>query len=150
MPETTHSATEYAAEGSSDKVIALTNRNIKIMVVEDNEIYREMISKILIDEGHNVEAVSSGLVAIKKLKKQKYDMIFMDLFMPELDGYNTTRNIRNINHCKNLPIVALTSNKNKELIRKWATLGLTAYIAKPSTKHSILKTVEKAKRALAS
>ncbi|MBQ4847215.1 response regulator [Pseudoalteromonas sp. MMG005] len=150
LPETTRSATEYAAEDPSDKVIALTNRNIKIMVVEDNEIYREMISKILIDEGHNVEAVSSGLVAIKKLKKQKYDMIFMDLFMPELDGYNTTRNIRNINHCKNLPIVALTSNKNKELIRKWATLGLTAYIAKPSTKHSILKTVEKAKRALAS
>ncbi|MCF6434251.1 MULTISPECIES: response regulator [Pseudoalteromonas] len=115
----------------------------KIMVVEDNEIYREMISKILRDEGHNVESVSSGLTAIKMLRKQKYDLIFMDLFMPELDGYNTTKNIRNIPNCKSIPIIALTSNKNKDLIRKWASLGLAAYIAKPSTKQSILKAVEK-------
>ncbi|WP_105169710.1 response regulator [Pseudoalteromonas sp. T1lg23B] len=118
-------------------------KNAKIMVVEDNEIYREMISKILRDEGHNVESVSSGLTAIKMLRKQKYDLIFMDLFMPELDGYNTTKNIRNIPNCKSIPIIALTSNKNKDLIRKWASLGLAAYIAKPSTKQSILKAVEK-------
>ncbi|CAH9052221.1 Sensor histidine kinase RcsC [Pseudoalteromonas sp. CIP111854] len=118
-------------------------KNAKIMVVEDNEIYREMISKILRDEGHYVESVSSGLTAIKMLRKHKYDLIFMDLFMPELDGYNTTKNIRNIPNCKSIPIIALTSNKNKELIRKWASLGLTAYIAKPSTKQSILKAVEK-------
>ncbi|MBD1583764.1 response regulator [Pseudoalteromonas sp. S16_S37] len=118
-------------------------RNSKIMVVEDNEIYREMISKILRDEGHEVESVGSGLTAIKMLRKHKYDLIFMDLFMPELDGYNTTKNIRNIPNCKSIPIIALTSNKNKELIRKWASLGLAAYIAKPSTKQSILKAVEK-------
>jgi CheY-like chemotaxis protein len=118
-------------------------QNSKIMVVEDNEIYREMISKILRDEGHHVESVGSGITAIKMLRKKKYDLIFMDLFMPDLDGYNTTKNIRNIPNCKSIPIIALTSNKNKDLIRKWASLGLAAYIAKPSTKQSILKAVEK-------
>ncbi|WP_440056811.1 response regulator (plasmid) [Pseudoalteromonas sp. T1lg65] len=116
----------------------------KVMVVEDNEIYREMIAKILRDEGHHVESVSSGLTAIKRLRKQKFSLVFMDLFMPELDGYNTTRNLRNIAHCKDLPIIALTSNKNKDIIRKWASLGLAGYITKPSTKHAILKAVEKA------
>ncbi|RJE72168.1 histidine kinase [Pseudoalteromonas sp. MSK9-3] len=150
LPETNQKVTDYQNDKPAQNKPEAESQYIKIMVIEDNEIYREMISKILINAGHNVEAVSSGLIAIKKLKKQKYNMIFMDLFMPELDGYNTTRNIRNISHCKNLPIVALTSNKNKDLIRKWATLGLTAYIAKPSTKQSILKAVEKAKRAIAS
>ena len=120
----------------------------KVMVVEDNEIYREMIAKILRDEGHKVESVGSGLDAIKKLRKQRFSMVFMDLFMPELDGYNTTKNVRNIPHCKKLPIVALTSNKNKDIIRKWASLGLTGYITKPSTKSAILKAVEKAKLEL--
>ncbi|WP_419147668.1 response regulator [Pseudoalteromonas 'SMAR'] len=120
----------------------------KVMVVEDNEIYREMIAKILRDEGHKVESVGSGLDAIKKLRKQRFSMVFMDLFMPELDGYNTTKNVRNIPHCKKLPIVALTSNKNKDIIRKWASLGLTGYITKPSTKSAILKAVDKAKLEL--
>ncbi|KAF7764466.1 hypothetical protein PCIT_b0472 [Pseudoalteromonas citrea] len=150
LPETNQKVTEQHNDIGRQANTALDKQYIKIMVIEDNEIYREMISRILVNAGHDVDAVSSGLVAIKKLKKQKYNMIFMDLFMPKLDGYNTTRNIRNINHCKDLPIVALTSNKNKDLIRKWAALGLTAYIAKPSTKQSILKAVEKAKRAIAS
>ncbi|GEK09633.1 response regulator [Pseudoalteromonas peptidolytica] len=126
------------------KSIAAKQEEIKIMVVEDNEIYREMIAKILRDEGYKVESVTSGLSAIKTLRKHKFSMVFMDLFMPELDGYNTTKNIRNISHCKKLPIIALTSNKNKEIIRKWASLGLTGYITKPSTKSSILKAVDKA------
>ncbi|MEJ6473215.1 response regulator [Pseudoalteromonas piscicida] len=129
---------------SESTPVAPKQEEVKIMVVEDNEIYREMIAKILRDEGHKVESVSSGLSAIKKLRKQKFSMVFMDLFMPELDGYNATKNIRNIPHCKKLPIIALTSNKNKDIIRKWASLGLTGYITKPSTKSSILKAVEKA------
>ncbi|CAM4138792.1 response regulator [Pseudoalteromonas ostreae] len=115
----------------------------KIMVVEDNDIYRNIIGQILIDEGYHVNCVATGLEAIKILRKEKYDLVFMDLFMPDLDGYNTTRNIRNIPNCKEVPIIALTSNKNKDLIKKWASLGLAAYITKPSTKLSILKAIEK-------
>ncbi|MEQ2354536.1 response regulator [Pseudoalteromonas piscicida] len=129
---------------SEPKALETKQEEIKIMVVEDNEIYREMIAKILRDEGYKVDCETSGLGAIKTLRKHKFTMVFMDLFMPELDGYNTTKNIRNIPHCKKLPIIALTSNKNKDIIRKWASLGLTGYITKPSTKSSILKAVEKA------
>ncbi|TMP39713.1 response regulator [Pseudoalteromonas rubra] len=114
-----------------------------ILVVEDNEIYREMLLKILHEEHHTTEYATTGLEAIKLLKKHKFDMVFMDLFMPELDGYNTTKNIRTFKHCKKLPIIALSTNRNKDLIRKWATLGLTGYITKPSTKVTILKAIDK-------
>lgn len=117
---------------------------VKIMVVEDNEFYREMVSRVLIEEGYKVTSVGTGLEAIKLLKKQKFSVVLLDLFMPELDSYNTTKNLRNIPHCKNLPIIAISGNKNKDIIRKWATLGLTGYITKPSTKSSLLKAVDKA------
>ncbi|WP_404394934.1 response regulator [Pseudoalteromonas phenolica] len=117
---------------------------VKVLVVEDNEFYREMVSRVLIDEGYQVTSVGTGLEAIKLLKKQKFSVVLLDLFMPELDGYNTTKNLRNIPHCKNLPIIAISGNKNKDIIRKWATLGLTGYITKPSTKSSLLKAVDKA------
>ncbi|MCG7560544.1 response regulator [Pseudoalteromonas sp. McH1-42] len=115
----------------------------RIMIVEDNEIYREMISGILREQGFSVDGMENGLAAIKELRKHRYDMIFMDLFMPGLDGYNTTKNVRAIEHCHGIPIVALTSNRNKDLIRKWASLGLGGYIVKPSTKRSILDAVNK-------
>ncbi|MEC4091740.1 response regulator [Pseudoalteromonas rubra] len=118
-------------------------RKMRILVVEDNEIYREMLLKILREEDHVTEYATTGLEAIKLLRKKKFDMVFMDLFMPELDGYNTTRNIRTFKHCKKLPIIALSTNRNKELIRKWASLGLTGYITKPSTKLAILKAIDK-------
>ncbi|WP_209328328.1 response regulator [Pseudoalteromonas sp. PA2MD11] len=121
-----------------------TKNVVKIMVVEDNEFYREMVSRILMSEGYQVVPVESGLDAIKILKKERFSMVLLDLFMPNLDGYNTTKNIRNIPNCKNLPVVAISANKNKDIIRKWASLGLTAYITKPSTKSSLLKAVDKA------
>ncbi|WP_046004704.1 response regulator [Pseudoalteromonas rubra] len=118
-------------------------KKMRILVVEDNEIYREMLLKILREEDHITEYATTGLEAVKLLKKKKFDMVFMDLFMPELDGYNTTKNIRTFKHCKTLPIIALSTNRNKELIRKWASLGLMGYITKPSTKLAILKAIDK-------
>ncbi|MCG7534301.1 response regulator [Pseudoalteromonas sp. OOF1S-7] len=118
-------------------------KKMRILVVEDNEIYREMLLRILREEDHITEYATTGLEAVKLLRKKKFDMVFMDLFMPELDGYNTTKNIRTFKHCKTLPIIALSTNRNKELIRKWASLGLMGYITKPSTKLAILKAIDK-------
>ncbi len=115
-----------------------------IMVVDDNEIYREMICKVLRESGFKAIGFESGTDAINALKKHRYHAVFMDLFMPGLDGYNTTKNIRQLQGYEKLPIVALTSNRDKELIRKWAQCGLVGYIAKPATKQSILSALEKA------
>ncbi|TMP26112.1 response regulator [Pseudoalteromonas rubra] len=145
VPRSVAAAQAHPAPNSAVTTSSASNAPPKmhILVVEDNEIYREMLLKILHEEHHTTEYATTGLEAIKLLKKHKFDMVFMDLFMPELDGYNTTKNIRTFKHCKKLPIIALSTNRNKDLIRKWATLGLTGYITKPSTKVTILKAIDK-------
>lgn len=115
-----------------------------ILLVEDNQIYREMISSVLQKEGFVIDEAEDGLKAINKIKENEYTLIIMDLFMPNLDGLNTTRHIRKLQNGNKTPIIALSGNKRKELVQKWASHGLSGYIMKPSTRTEILQTVDKA------
>ena len=115
----------------------------KILVVEDNQLYRDMLVNILVKEEYNVDESADGLNALKKIKNTQYDLVLMDLFMPNLDGINATKQIKSITGGKKLPVIALTGNKNKDLIKTWAEQGLKGYILKPSTKKEILEAVGK-------
>ncbi len=112
-----------------------------ILVVEDNALYRDMLVNVLRKEHFNVDEAEDGLRALQKIKDHEYDLIIMDLFMPKLDGLNTTKKIRQASGGKDMPVIALTGNKSKEIIRKWASYGLKGYIIKPSTKDEIMTTV---------
>lgn len=114
-----------------------------ILVVEDNKLYRDMISSVLSKENYHVDEAEDGLCALDKIKKSHYDLILMDLFMPNLDGLNATKKIRQLSGGIDTPVIALTGNKNKELVKKWANYGLKGYIIKPSTKSEILSVVKK-------
>ena len=120
-----------------------TEQSKKILVVEDNQIYRDMLVKVLIKEKFQVDDAEDGLNALKKIRNTHYDLVLMDLFMPNLDGINTTIQIKSVSGGKELPIIALTGNKNKELIKTWAEQGLKGYILKPSTRNEILEAVNK-------
>lgn len=113
----------------------------KVLVVEDNQIYREMIVKVLEDD-YDTEQAEDGLSALKMIKGSDYSLILMDLYMPNLDGINTTKQLKAHNNGKDIPVVALTSNNNRELIKRWAQLGLKGYILKPSNRAEILDTVK--------
>jgi len=114
----------------------------RILVVEDNHIYREMISDVLTSDKYKVDQVDDGLRAVKKIKTDAYHLIIMDLFMPQLDGLNTTKHIRHVGKNKKTPVIALSGNKNKSIVKKWASHGLAGYIVKPSTKAEILNVVK--------
>ncbi|WP_426369026.1 response regulator [Pseudocolwellia sp. HL-MZ7] len=114
-----------------------------ILVVEDNKLYRDMISNVLTKENYQVDEAEDGLCALNKIKENRYDLILMDLFMPNLDGLNATKKIRQLSKGIDTPVIALTGNKNKELVKKWANYGLKGYIIKPSTKAEILSVVKK-------
>lgn len=113
----------------------------KILVVEDNHLYREMIVKALQQDKFATDEASDGITALKKIKANDYSLILMDLFMPNLDGINTTKQIRVVNNGQDIPVIALTSNNNRDLIKRWAQLGLKGYILKPSTKQEIIAAV---------
>lgn len=115
----------------------------KILVVEDNQIYRDMLVRVLAKENFLVDEAEDGLNALQKIRNNQYALVLMDLFMPNLDGINTTIQIKSVSGGKELPIIALTGNKNKELIKTWAEQGLKGYILKPSTRNEILEAVNK-------
>lgn len=140
--ENTKEVVELLAKMKQQEVLPPPDKTI--LIVEDNHIYREMISSVLQKEGFIIDEAEDGLKAIKKIKENEYTLIIMDLFMPNLDGLNTTRHIRKLQNGSKTPIIALSGNKRKELVQKWASHGLSGYIMKPSTKSEILQTVDKA------
>jgi len=121
----------------------------RILVVDDNGLYRDMLINVLKKENFDVAQAEDGISALHKIKKEHFDLIIMDLYMPKLDGLNTTKQIRTFSGGKDIPVIALTGNKNKEIVRKWATHGLKGYIVKPSTKEEILECVNKVMSNLA-
>ncbi len=112
------------------------NRNqSRILLAEDNIINQQVVIGILAKLGyHRVDAVVNGLEAITALEHVPYDLIFMDLSMPEMDGIHATRKIRqkssqNQNHT--IPIIALTAHAMKGDREKCLALGMNDYITKP-------------------
>jgi len=103
----------------------------KVLVVDDSELNVQITKEILLKNGFYVDSASSGREAYNKARKNEYDLILMDIGMPEWDGYVTTKKIRLIEGYEEKPIIALTakfmtSDKNKSM-----SAGLNDHISKP-------------------
>lgn len=111
----------------------------KILLVEDNEINKEIIIDLLADSGIIIDIASNGLEAIKKFKENSYELIFMDIQMPILDGYEATKEIRKLNQI--IPIIALTANAMKEDIEKTKLVGMNKHLNKPIDIEKLFETL---------
>ena len=104
--------------------------NIKVLVVEDMSLNQLLMKTILDEFGFERDIASNGKIAIEKLQAKSYDIILMDLLMPEMNGFEATEYIRNTLHSK-IPIIALTADVTTVDQEKCKTLGMNDYIAKP-------------------
>jgi hypothetical protein len=108
--------------------------NLRILLVEDNDINRLYAKSILKNWNSITDTAENGLVAIEKLKSNQYDVILMDVQMPVMDGYETTHTIRQMDKkISQIPIVALTANATKADIDKCLNAGMNAFLPKPFT-----------------
>ncbi|HSN47283.1 MAG TPA: response regulator, partial [Flavobacterium sp.] len=103
---------------------------IKVLVAEDIALNQMLIKLILSDFGFECDIADNGKIVLKKLEENEYDIILMDLHMPEMNGYETTDYIRNKMHLK-IPIIALTADVASIDIEKSKKLGMNDYISKP-------------------
>ena len=108
----------------------------KVLLVEDNELNREIATALLEEIGISVDSVEDGIDAVERMNEvddDRYDLIFMDIQMPKMDGYMTTREIRTLKNNKkaNIPIVAMTANAFEEDKEKSFKAGMNAHITKP-------------------
>jgi PAS domain S-box-containing protein len=105
-------------------------KNTKVLVVEDIKL-NQLLMKTLLDEfGFELDIASNGLIAIEKLKAKSYDIILMDLQMPEMNGFEATHYIRNTMRSK-IPIIALTADVTTADLKKCKSVGMNDYLAKP-------------------
>lgn len=110
-----------------------------ILLAEDNDLNAE-IALTLLGEYFSIDRVSDGVACVKKAKENKYDLILMDIQMPNMDGYQATQKIREFS---NIPIVAMTANAFEEDKQKALSMGMNGYIAKPMDIDKVLETVSK-------
>jgi PAS domain S-box-containing protein len=105
-------------------------KNINVLVVEDIPLNQLLMKTLLDDFGFERDIASNGKIAIEKLKNQHYDIVLMDLQMPEMNGFEATDFIRNKMNSK-IPIIALTADVTTVDLAKCKAVGMNDYIAKP-------------------
>jgi PAS domain S-box-containing protein len=105
-------------------------KNIKVLVVEDIPLNQLLMKTLLDDFGFELDIAANGKLAIEKLELKSYDIILMDLQMPEMNGFDATEYIRNKMLLK-IPIIALTADVTTVDLAKCKAVGMNDYIAKP-------------------
>ncbi len=132
------------SKGRSALNKTLQLKNASILLVEDNDINRLYAGSILKMWGCPFDTAENGEVAIEKYKNSHFDLILMDIQMPVMDGFETTKVIRQWSNEKSkIPIVALTANATQRDIDKCISLGMNDCLTKPFTQEDLLKVLDK-------
>lgn len=119
----------------------VTNHDLKILVAEDNRVNQKLIVNLLRKLGYEIDVVSNGVEVLEKFASQRYDVIFMDVEMPEMDGVSATQKIREIYPPSEHPIiVAMTAHDDNDSKEMFEKIGMKYYLPKP-IKLSELKSI---------
>ncbi|MEO5334380.1 MAG: response regulator [Magnetococcus sp. YQC-5] len=109
----------------------LNIKGAKILLVEDNEINQQVAKELLELAGITVTIVGNGLEAIRMTQTSAFDLVLMDLQMPEMDGFDATKKIRHTYNVEQLPIIAMTANVMSDDIARCLAVGMNDHIGKP-------------------
>lgn len=127
----------------NNQIIKSKKSKVKILIAEDNSINQIYIETILHKKGYQVNVARNGLEAVEFVKKNKVDLILMDLKMPKMDGFEAIKIIRSMSPAKaKTPIIALTANmieKNKDIYNE---IGIDDYLPKPVHQDLLIKKLQ--------
>lgn len=123
--------------------IAFRAEGIKALVVDDNEVNTMVVSSMLEQFSIPVTEVYSGKEAVEKERQEEFDVIFMDYLMPDMNGIETTEEIRKLGKTKRPVIVALTANETKELKEKFGQAGVDDVMVKPLQLNAVCQILQK-------
>lgn len=118
-------------------------RNMRVLLAEDNTVNQLLALRLLEKQGHSVEIAPTGLEALKRLERAEYDVVLMDIQMPEMDGLTATRLWREREQksggAKRVPIIAMTANAMRGDREKCMESGMTDYLSKPVRADELLR-----------
>jgi two-component system, sensor histidine kinase and response regulator len=119
------------------------DRDVKILLVEDNSANQELARRILNKFGFEVEIASNGMIAVKCCEEYTYDLVLMDIEMPIMDGFQATSEIRKQQKNADIPIIALTAHAIEGYRERCLAYGINDYLTKPLRKKTLVETILK-------
>jgi signal transduction histidine kinase/ActR/RegA family two-component response regulator len=129
----------------SNQTVLKRVKKLRVLLAEDNAVNQKVASRFLEKEGHQVTLASDGRQALAALDRENFDVVLMDVQMPEMDGFEATAIIRagERDTGKRLPIIAMTAHAMKGDRERCLAAGMDSYIAKPITAPELIELLEK-------
>jgi len=117
-------------------------RRLRVLVAEDNLVNQHVVAALLRRRGHDVEMVENGRLAFEAVRDKKFDVVLMDVQMPEMDGWTATRKIKDLPGRADLPIVAATAHALPEDRERCLAVGMVGCVVKPFRPHELFAVLE--------
>ena len=121
---------------------------LRILLAEDNAVNQKLALRLLEQMGYRADVASNGLEAVESLERQAYDVILMDMQMPEMDGLDATRAIRKLHNIAQPRIVAMTANAMQGDRELCLAAGMDDYVSKPIRVPELVQALRNAKSAV--
>jgi CheY-like chemotaxis protein len=138
--------TQPPEDGGADVVtrhtIAESRRSLRVLLAEDNPVNQQVAVAMLVKRGHEVHVAGNGREALDAVRERDYDVVLMDIQMPEMDGFEATEAIRALPKGKDLPIIGLTAHALSGERERCLARGMSEYLAKPFKAHELFALVE--------
>ena len=140
---------EATPEVVTRHTIAESRRSVRVLLAEDNPVNQQVAVAMLVKRGHEVHVVGNGREAVDAAAEREYDVVLMDIQMPEMDGFEATQAIRATPRGAKLPIIALTAHALSGERERCLAHGMTEYLAKPFRGHELFALVEQLSEGVA-
>ena len=113
-----------------------------VLVVDDDEDSRRLISHLLKREGYTVQLADSGKAALSALRRKDVDVVLLDVMMPEMDGFAVCRELKKAPGTATLPVILLTARDDIETRATGMNLGVSEFLAKPVNKAELFQRIQ--------
>jgi len=114
----------------------------KVLIADDNENIRDALTYLLEDEGYDLQLANDGADTLRKVRERKPDILFLDIMMPEINGYEVCRTIKNDPDLKSIYIIMLTAKGQVAEQERGKEVGADEYIVKPFSPMEILAKIK--------
>ncbi|NLO21264.1 MAG: response regulator [Syntrophomonadaceae bacterium] len=131
----------YGSDPASGQTV--DTKGVRVLLVDDNEINQQVGQEIMEHMGLQVDIAANGLEALEALEENVYDLVFMDVQMPFMDGYEATRRIRRDSRWRNLPVIAITAHALSTDREKSLQAGMNDQVNKPIDPDELKRVIAK-------
>jgi CheY-like chemotaxis protein len=127
-----------------DNAPARNNSGLRVLLAEDNAVNQRLAIRLLEKQGHHTTVVDNGKQAVAALERETFDLVLMDVQMPEMDGFEATSVIRakEVGTDRHIPIIAMTAHAMKGDRERCLESGMDAYVAKPVRSRELKEAME--------